>query len=153
MKQFKIAILVAITAATMSAFTACTPEVSIDKQLVALEGYIDLQTTPGIYAYQNGAGTPIYTFDRNDGQGYFNKSKLTYRIMNTEANKYVQFVLSAEPVVDQTVDVKVTSSGVKGVSSNVTYKAMKVERIDNNLCYLVGGADTKYTALIVAWID
>ena len=100
-------------------------------------------------------GKAVYTFNQSDGQGYFNKSKLTYRIMNNEGNKYVQFVLSAEPVVGQSVDVKMTSKGIKELSSSVTYKTMKVVRMEDNLLYLVGGggADTKPTALILVWIE
>ena len=88
---------------------------------------MDLQEVPGVYTYDTAAakGKAVYTFNQSDGQGYFNKSKLTYRIMNNEGNKYAQFVLSAEPEVDNTVDVKMTSKGLKEISSNVTYKAMK----------------------------
>ena len=138
-----------------AALTSCvTPETG-DKQLDVLTSYIGGEETPGIYSLVEGkgTGTPVYTFNQSDGQGYFNKSKLTYRIMNNEGNKYVQFVLSAEPVVGQSVDVKMTSKGIKELSSSVTYKAMKVDRLEDNKLYLVGGADTKYTALILVWIE
>jgi hypothetical protein len=136
-----------------AALTSCvTPETG-DKQLEALTVYMDLQDVPGVYTYANEQGKSVYTFNQSDGQGYFNKSKLTYRIMNNEGNKYVQFVLSAEPVAGQSVDVKMTSKGIKELSSSVTYKAMKVDRLEDNKVYLVGGADTKYTALILVWIE
>ncbi len=135
------------------ALTSCvTPETG-DKQLDALTSYMDLQDVPGVYTYANEQGKSVYTFNQSDGQGYFNKSKLTYRIMNNEGNKYVQFVLSAEPVAGQSVDVKMTSKGIKELSSSVTYKAMKVDRLEDNKVYLIGGADTKYTALILVWIE
>lgn len=136
-----------------AALTSCvTPETG-DKQLDALTSYMDLQDVPGVYTYANEQGKSTYTFNQSDGQGYFNKSKLTYRIMNNEGNKYVQFVLSAEPVAGQSVDVKMTSKGIKELSSSVTYKAMKVDRLEDNKVYLIGGADTKYTALILVWIE
>ena len=142
-----------LVAAITTALTSCvSPEVG-DKQLDALTSYIGLQETPGIYSLVDGIGKAVYTFNQSDGQGYFNKSKLTYRIMNNDANKYVQFVLSAEPVVGESVEVKVTSKNIKEISSNVTYKTMKVDRMEDNLLYLVGGADTKYTALILVWIE
>ena len=147
---FAIATLVVATLAT---FSSCTPQSMGDKQLEALTGYMELQNIPGVYAYENELGKALYTFNQSDGQGYFNKSKLTYRIMNNEANKYVQFVLSAEPVVGSTVDVKMTSKSIKELSSNVTYKSMLVDRLEGNLLYLIGGADTKYTALILVWIE
>ncbi len=147
---FTIAI---ILVATITSITSCvTPEVG-DKQLDALTVYMDLQDVPGVYTYANEQGRSTYTFNQSDGQGYFNKSKLTYRIMNNEGNKYVQFVLSAEPKVGQIVDVKMTSKGIKELSSSVTYKAMKVDRLEDNKVYLIGGADTKYTALILVWIE
>ena len=146
---FAIATLVV---ATLAAFSSCTPQ---QEEIVALTDYMDLQEVPGVYTYDTAAakGKAVYTFNQSDGQGYFNKSKLTYRIMNNEGNKYAQFVLSAEPEVDNTVDVKMTSKGLKEISSNVTYKAMKVERMEGNLLYLIGGAETKYTALILVWIE
>ena len=146
---FAIATLVV---ATLAAFSSCTPQ---QEEIVALTDYMDLQEVPGVYTYDTAAakGKALYTFSQSDGQGYFNKSKLTYRIMNNEGNKYVQFILSAEPEVDSTVDVKMTSKGLKEISSNVTYKAMKVERMEGNLLYLIGGAETKYTALILVWIE
>lgn len=149
----RIIIALAATIAISTALTSCQTDNNTDKTLEALQSYVDLQNTPGIYTHENGKGKAIYAFDRNDGQGYFNSSKLTYRIMNNDANKYIQFTLSEAPTVGESVDVKVASSGIRGVSSNTTYKAMKVERIENNLCYLLGGADTKYTAIILAWID
>lgn len=147
---FTIAISILVAAA---AVTSCvTPETG-DKQLEALTTYMDLQETPGVYTFVNEQGKAVYTFNQSDGQGYFNKSKLTYRIMNNEGNKYVQFVLSAEPVVGQSVDVKMTSKGIKELSSSVTYKAMKVDRLEDSRLYLIGGADTKYTALILVWVE
>ena len=149
----RIFTIATILVATISSITSCvTPETG-DKQLEALTTYMDLQETPGVYTFVNEQGKAVYTFNQSDGQGYFNKSKLTYRIMNNEGNKYVQFVLSAEPVAGQSVDVKMTSKGIKELSSSVTYKAMKVDRLEDNKLYLVGGADTKYTALILVWIE
>lgn len=149
----RIFTIATILVATISSITSCvTPETG-DKQLEALATYMDLQETPGVYTYVDGKGKAVYTFNQSDGQGYFNKSKLTYRIMNNDASKYVQFVLSAEPVVGESVDVKATSKNIKELSSSVTYKAMKVDRIEDNHIYLLGGADTKYTALILVWIE
>lgn len=151
---FTIAISILVAAA---AVTSCVSPETGDKQLDVLTSYISWQETPGIYSLVEGkgTGTAVYTFNQSNGQGYFNKSKLTYRIMNNEGNKYVQFVLSAEPVVGQSVEVKVTSKNIKEISSNVTYKTMKVVRMEDNLLYLVGGggADTKPTALILVWIE
>ena len=78
---FAIATLVVASLAT---FSSCTPQQEGDKQIVALTDYMDLQEVPGVYTYDTAAakGKAVYTLNQSDGQGYFNKSKLTYRIMN-----------------------------------------------------------------------
>lgn len=141
-----------IAVATVATLGSCTTKEEVDKQLETLTNYVGLQNIPGVYVCENGQGKPVYTFNQSDGQGYFNKSKLTYRIMNNDGSKYVQFVLSAEPVVGENVDVKTTVKGIKGLSNSV-YKGLKVDRIEDNLLYLVGGATADYTALILVWVE
>lgn len=142
-----------IIVATMAALCSCKSTPENDLQLEGLCNYVVLQDYPGVYTFENGKGVAKYTFNHSDGQGYFNKSKKTYRIMNNDGNKYVEFVLSAEPVVGESVNVELTSKGIKELSSSVTYKAMKVDSIEDNLVYLIGGADTNYTALILVWVE
>lgn len=148
----RILTIAMIAVATVATLGSCTTKEEVDKQLETLTNYVGLQNIPGVYTCENGQGKPVYTFNHSDGQGYFNKSKLTYRIMNNDGSKYVQFVLSAEPVVGESVDVKTTVKGIKGLSNSV-YKGLKVDRIEDNLLYLVGGATADYTALILVWVE
>ena len=70
--------------------------------------------------------------------------------MNEAGDKYLQFTLSEAPVVGQTVDVVAKSTGF-GLSSNTTYNGLKVEKIENNLCYLRSSAEGGYIGIIIAW--
>lgn len=136
----------AISVALLFAATSCGPKE--DEKLVALQEYIDGQNIPGLYT----AGSPEYVFNKADGQCYINTSTLTFRIQNNTANKYLDFILSKAPVVGKTVDVTIKSKGV-GLASNATYRSMTVDKIEENLCYLVGGEEANYTAMIIAWME
>lgn len=138
-----IYIIAALTAALM---TACGPKV--DPIMNAMDTFMDNQTTPGIYRESK----VEYAFDIDKDQGYFNKSERIYRIMNENADKYVQFELSDVPVVGQTVDVVTKSFGF-GLSSNATYKSLTVDKIENNLCYLRSSAESGYVGIIIVWME
>lgn len=137
----------AISVALLIAATSCGPKE--DEKLVALEEYIDAQDVPGLYT----SSGPKYAFDKKDGQCYVNASTLTFRIQNNTANKYLDFTLSEAPVVGNTVEVAIKSKGLSGVPTSSTFRAMKVDKIENNLCYLVGGEEANYTAMIIVWIE
>lgn len=138
----------ALIVATIILGTGCNPDPKVDEQFVALEEYITSQNTIGIYV----DGKAEYQFDHLDGQCSLSPSTLTFRILNNTAKKYFEAVLSQAPVVGETLDVETRSKGV-GLSSKTTYKGMKVTKIENNLCYLAGGADANYTGIIIAWIE
>lgn len=138
-----IYIIAALTAALM---TACGPKE--DPIMNAMDTFMDNQTTPGIYRESK----VEYAFDIDKDQGYFNKSERIYRIMNENADKYVQFELSDVPVVGQTVDVVTKSFGL-GLSSNATYKHLTVDKIENNLCYLRSSAESGYVGIIIVWME
>ena len=133
--------------ATIIVGTGCNP-ITVDKQFVELENYIAAQNQVGIYTN----GTPEYVFDHEDGQCTLSPSLLTFRILNNTAKKYFEVVLSAPPVVGELVDVETRSKGV-GLSSKTTYKGMKVTKMENNLCFMAGGAECDYTGIIIAWIE
>lgn len=138
-----IYIIAALTAALM---TACGPKE--DPIMNAMDTFMDNQTTPGIYRESK----VEYAFDIDKDQGYFNKSERIYRIMNENADKYVQFELSDVPVVGQTVNVVTKSFGL-GLSSNATYKSLTVDKIENNLCYLRSSAESGYVGIIIVWME
>jgi hypothetical protein len=146
MKRYIIAVV--MIAATIALGTSCNPEPKVDEKFVAIEKYLEAQNVPGIYV----DGATEYAFDRTDGQCYISPSTLTFRIANNTAKKYFEVVLSAAPVVGEKVDVESRSKGV-GLSSRTTYKGMTVSKIEDNLCYLVGGADADYVGIIIAWIE
>jgi hypothetical protein len=146
MKRYIIAVV--MIAATIVLGTSCNPEPKVDEKFVAIEKYLEAQNVPGIYV----DGATEYAFDRTDGQCYISPSTLTFRIANNTAKKYFEVVLSAAPVVGEKVDVESRSKGV-GLSSRTTYKGMTVSKIEDNLCYLVGGADADYVGIIIAWIE
>lgn len=138
-----IYIIAALTAALM---TACGPKE--DPIMNAMDTFMDNQTTPGIYRESK----VEYAFDIDKDQGYFSKSERIYRIMNENADKYVQFELSDVPVVGQTVNVVTKSFGL-GLSSNATYKSLTVDKIENNLCYLRSSAESGYVGIIIVWME
>lgn len=146
MKRYIIAAV--MIAATLVLGTSCNPEPKLDEKYVAIKEYLDVQNVPGIYV----DGTAEYVFDHEDGQCYLSPSDLTFRIANNTAKKYFEVVLSAAPVVGEKVDVESRSKGV-GLSSRTTYKGMTVTKIEENLCYLVGGADADYVGIIITWIE
>jgi hypothetical protein len=139
-----IYILTALAAAVVMG--ACGPKV--DEQMVAMDNFMDAQDAPGIYRDSK----VEYAFDEEKNQAFFSKSLRTFRIMNDNADKYIQFKLSADPVVGQTVDVEAKSYGF-GLASNTTYKGLMVDKIENNLCYLRSSAEGGYVGIIIAWIE
>lgn len=146
MKRYIIAILALATTVILG--VGCSPKEVIDEQFEAIKEYVDQQNVVGIYA----DGKAEYLFDRTDGQCYLNPTDLTFRIQNNTSKKYFEVVLSAAPVVGESIDVDTRSKGV-GLSSKTTYKGMKVTKIENNLCYLAGGADADYVGIIIAWVE
>ena len=139
-----INIIAALTAAVV--MSACGPKE--DEQMVAMDGFMDTQEHPGLYRDSK----VEFAFDEDNHQAFFSKDQRTFRIMNESADKYLQLQLSADPVVGNTVDVVAKSYGF-GLSSNMTYKGLRVDKIENNLCYLRSSAEGGYVGIIIAWIE
>ncbi len=126
--------------------SACGPKE--DEQMTAMDNFMDAQNLPGLYRDSK----VEFAFNEESHQAFFSKSQRTYRIMNDSADKYLQFQLSADPVEGQTVDVVAKSYGF-GLSSNTTYKSLRVDKIENNLCYLRSSAEGGYVGIIIAWVE
>lgn len=139
-------IIYLFAAALALTLAACGPKE--DPLMVEMDNYMDSQNLPGLYI----KSAVEYNFNENTDQCYFSKSNRTFRIMDATGDKYLQFVLSADPVEGQTVDVVTKSYGF-GLASNTTYKAMMVEKIENDLCYLRSDAEGGYVGIIIYWID
>lgn len=133
-------------AAMVAVATSCGPKE--DKTLIELTDYVTAQDQPGLYSN----GVAEYVFNHEDGQCYINTSRLMFRIQNNTANKYFQVELSEAPVVGKSVNVVAKSKGV-GLSTNITYNGMVVEKIEDGLCYLVGGESVNYKAIIIGWVE
>lgn len=139
-------IIYIIAALAAVVLTSCGPEV--DEKMQAMDQFMEAQVTPGIYR----ASQVEYAFDQNKNQGYFNKAKRIYRIMDESGDKYVQFVLDKDPVVGQTVNVTSKSYGF-GLASNITYNNLTVTKMENNLCHLRSDSAGGYLGIIIAWIE
>jgi len=124
--------------------SSCGPKE--DEKMVAMDGFMEQQNLPGLYRDSK----VEYAFNEQTDQCYINTSKCIFRIMNEAGDKYLQFTLSEAPVEGQTVDVVAKSTGF-GLSSNTTYNGLKVEKIENNLCYLRSSAEGGYIGIIIAW--
>lgn len=140
----RIFTIVAVIAAL--AMTACGPVE--DERMVAMNEFMSTQNAPGVYSDSK----VDFAFDQAKHQAYFNKESRTYRIMDEGGDKYVQFVLDADPVVGQTLNVASKSYGF-GLASNTTYKNLKVDKIENNLCHLRSSAEGGYVGIIIAWVE
>lgn len=127
---------------------ACNPTPKEDEVMVSMDNFMDSQDTPGLYR----KSAAEYALNRTSDQCYLNLSKLTFRIMDEGGDKYLQFTLSKAPVVGESLDVVATSYGL-GLSSNTTYKDLRVDKIENNLCYLRSTAEGGYVGIIVGWIE
>lgn len=140
-----IYILTALAAAVV--MSACGPKE--DPQMVAMDSFMEAQMgVPGLYRDSK----VEFAYNENDHQLFFSKSQRIFRIMNTNSDKYLQFQLSADPVEGQTVDVVAKSYGF-GLSSNTTYKALIVEKLENNECHLRSTAEGGYVGIIINWIE
>lgn len=120
----------------------------VDEVMVEMDNFMSTQDKPGLYRKSK----VEYTLNKATDQCYLNPSKLTFRIMDESGNKYLQFTLSAAPVVGETVDVVATSYGL-GLSSNTTYTDLTVEKIENNLCTLRSTAEGGYIGIVLPWIE
>lgn len=139
-------IYILTTIAAAVALTACGPKE--DERMIAMDGFMDAQDATGLYVDSK----VEYAFNKATNQASFSRADRTYCIMNDAGDKFLQFTLSADPVVGQTVDVEATSRGL-GLSSKTTYKGMIVDKIENNLCHLRSTAEGGYVGIIIAWID
>lgn len=139
-----IHIFVAIAAAV--AMSACGPKE--DEQMVAMDSFMSSQDAPGLYRDSK----VEFAFDENKHQAFFSKSQRVFRIMNDSGDKYLEFTLSADPVVGQSVNVVAKSYGL-GLSSNTTYNNLRVDKLENNHCYLRSSAEGGYVGIIIAWIE
>lgn len=137
----RIIYILALLAAT--AITSC---VQTDEKMVAMDNFMNAQDVPGLYRESKAE----YAYDQAKNQCFINTSKLTFAIMNDDGSKYLQFKLSTEPVVGQSVDVEANSFGF-GLSSKTSYKNMMVKKIENDLCYLQSDAAGGYVGIIIGW--
>lgn len=142
MKRLTIILLTLLSAVALS---SCVKE---DPKEKAINTYVKTQSTYGLYR----DNSVLFSYNTYDCQWYFNKSTRTFRIMNNDASKYAQFILSAAPVKGKSVDVAFTSYGY-GLPSAVAYKSMKVTKMEDGLCWLYGGEGSSYTGIIIGWID
>lgn len=131
--------LLAIVAST----SCCKRE---DEKMVAMDQFMGSQETPGLYR----ESLTELAYDADKHQCYINTSKLTFAIMNDDGTKYLIFKLSDTPEVGQTVDVEASSYGF-GLSSSTTYKGLRVDKIENDLCYLRSDATGGYVGIILGW--
>lgn len=126
--------------------TACGPE--IDETMVAMDDFMNQQNVPGLYRQSK----VEFAFDASKHQCYLSPSQLTYRIMDEGGDKYIEFILSKSPVVNESIDVDVKSYGL-GLSSKTTYKNLTVKAIENNRCTLRSSAEGGYVGIIIDWIE
>jgi hypothetical protein len=141
----RIIYILATLAATVTLWS-CGPDV--DERMVAMDSFMDAQEAAGLYRDSK----VEFAFDETKHQAFISTSKLTYRIMNDSADKYLQFVLSEKPEVGKTLNVEAKSYGF-GLSSNTTYKNMTVSKIENNFCHLRSSAEAGYVGIIIGWIE
>ncbi len=128
---------------TITTLTSC---LGGDPTMDAMDKFMNAQNVPGLYR----ESAAEFAYDQAKHQCYINTSKLTFAILNDDGSKYVQFTLSEAPVVGQTVDVASKSFGL-GLSSNTSYKGLKVDKIENDLCYLRSDAAGGYVGIIIGW--
>ncbi len=135
--------------ATLIALTvaSCNPTPEVDEKMEAMDSFMETQELPGLYRESQ----VEYAYNESKNQCYLNMSKLTYRIMDDGGDKYLQFTLSKEPVLGESVDVLAKSYGL-ALSSNTTYKNLKVEKLENNRCTLRSTAEGGYVGIILDWI-
>ncbi len=119
-----------------------------DKQMDAMNQFMDTQNLPGIYRDSKSE----FVYDEAAHQCYINPNANIFCIMNDDATKYLQFQLSAAPVVGEFVDVETKSYGM-GISSSSTYKGLRVDKIENGLCYLRSDAEGGYVGIIIDWVE
>lgn len=119
-----------------------------DKQMDAMNQFMDGQNLPGIYRDSKSE----FVYDEDAHQCYLNPNDNIFCVMNDDATKYLQFTLSATPVVGELVDVETKSYGM-GISSSSTYKGLRVDKIENGLCYLRSDAEGGYVGIIIGWME
>lgn len=137
-----IYILAALAVATL---TACGPKE--DEKMIAMDNFMDTQNLPGLYRNSEAE----YAFNKSTDQCYLNPELLIFRIMDEGGDKYIQFNLSKAPVVGESVDVEVKTYGM-GLS-NTSHKNLKVDKMEDNLCYLRSDAEGGYVGIILHWIE
>lgn len=120
-----------------------------DKTMDQMDAFMDAQNVPGIYRESN----TEFAYDQNSHQCYINTSKLTFSILNDDGTKYLQLILSQAPVVGEVVSEVTAKSYGFGLSSQTIYKDMRVDKIENNLCYLRSDASGGYVGIILGWIE
>lgn len=129
----------------VATLASCNPK---DEQMIAMDNFMSTQEAPGIYRDSQ----VEFTYDENLHQCYLNTSKLTFRIMDEGGDKYLQFTLSKAPVKGESVDVVATSYGL-GLSATTTYKNLKVDKLEDDLCYLRSDAAGGYVGIIIGWME
>lgn len=119
-----------------------------DKQMDAMNTFMDAQNVPGIYR----DSATEFAYDEDAHQCYINANSKVFCIMNDDGSKYLQFTLSAAPVVGEFVDVETKSYGL-GLSSSATYKNLRVDKLEEGLCYLRSDAEGGYVGIIIGWME
>ena len=117
-----------------------------DKTMENMDNFMSAQNVPGIYRQS----TTEFSYDQSKHQCYINTSKLTFAILNDDGSKYLQLTFSAAPVVGELVDVEAKSYGL-GLSASTSYKGLRVDKIENDLCYLRSDAEGGYVGIILGW--
>ena len=123
-----------------------------DKDAEILLECLIQQLAVGLYKIEKGEISNYFTFDDDCHQGYFNRNQKIFRIMDTGCNKYLQFTLSKVPIEGEMINVVAESYGV-GLSSKTTYTNLKVEKIDDSFCYLIGNANDETIGIKIVWFE
>ena len=119
-----------------------------DSQMEAMNAFMDQQNLPGIYR----DSMSEFVYDEAAHQCYINAHSKIFCIMNEDGSKYLQFNLSTAPIVGEVIDVETKSYGM-GLSSSATYKGLRVDKIENGLCYLRSDATGGYVGIIIGWME
>ncbi len=128
------------------AITTLTSCLGGDPKMEEMDNFMSAQNVPGIYR----ESVAEFAYDQSKNQCYINTSKLTFAILNDDGSKYLQLVLSKAPVVGESLDVEAKSYGL-GLSSSTSYKNLRVDKIENDLCYLRSDATGGYVGIIIGW--
>ncbi|MCI2082157.1 MAG: hypothetical protein LKK19_01585 [Bacteroidales bacterium] len=112
--------------------------VSCDKELseaeIGQQETIGNSDMPGIYV----SGESVFSASASGGEVYVNPSEMTSRIQEDDAVRYVDIMLSEQPVEGGSVNVTCYQSGIDDLSQYCgrTYKNVSVLKIEGDMVYL-----------------